>query len=242
METCTSTAFRTNLRSYAVKCRIGQLTILLGAHRNGRGGGPLATLRPCSQPDVVEGIGVESVQGIRLRVGNAPERGAHMVVNCSMYACVWGFGFHRPDFGVNSETKDSLVMGLIGVCVIPVELVVHDILAGMRRLGPLQCDCGLADIGCPEIARLRWYTFVDISVFHIPGGFRCYFGWFWVSRVWCALFAGWELHLVFGLVIMKRKLRKLNKIQTNQCGAFVCMPMDPSDSDSNSECCLILMR
>lgn len=60
-------------------------------------------------------------------------------------------------------------MGLIGVCVIPVELVVYDILAGMSRLRPLQCDCGLADIGGPEIARLWWHTFVDISVFHIRG-------------------------------------------------------------------------
>lgn len=49
---------------------------------------------------------------------------------------------------------NSLVMILIGVCVIPVELIMDNILAGMRRLGPLQCDCGLADISCPEIARL----------------------------------------------------------------------------------------
>lgn len=49
---------------------------------------------------------------------------------------------------------NSLVMILIGVCVIPVELVVHNVLAGMSRLGPLQCDCGLADISGPEIARL----------------------------------------------------------------------------------------
>lgn len=56
--------------------------------------------------------------------------------------------------GEEGGSFNSLVMVLIGVCVIPVELIMDNILAGMRRLGPLQCDCGLADISGPEIARL----------------------------------------------------------------------------------------
>jgi len=118
-------------------------------------------------------------------------------------------------------------MDMIGVCVIPVELVMNDILAGMRRLGPLQCDCGLADIGCPEIARLRWHTFCR----HIRNSYSMGFsGILQGLMLLLLLFAGWELHLVFGLVIMKRKLRKLNKIQTNQCGhaiLFVCRWIPP---------------
>lgn len=125
---------------------------------------------------------------------------------------------------------NSLVMILIGVCVIPVELIMDNILAGMRRLGPLQCDCGLADISGPEIARLWWHTWTRSNIQrHMTStstststnreGNETR-----MAHVRTRIFGFW-FSVSVGLVIMKRKLRKLNKIQTNQCGIYLYMPI-----------------
>lgn len=127
---------------------------------------------------------------------------------------------------------NSLVMILIGVCVIPVELIMDNILAGMRRLGPLQCDCGLADISCPEIARLWWHTWTrrtrrtrgTSTNKHIMASEREREGHVCVAHVRMRIF-GFRFSVLVGLVIMKRKLRKLNKIQTNQYGIYLYMPI-----------------
>lgn len=121
-------------------------------------------------------------------------------------------------------------MILIGVCVIPVELIMDNILAGMRRLGPLQCDCGLADISGPEIARLWWHTWTRSNIQrHMTStstststnreGKETR-----MAHVRTRIFGFW-FSVSVGLVIMKRKLRKLNKIQTNQCGIYLYMPI-----------------
>lgn len=129
-------------------------------------------------------------------------------------------------------SSNSLVMILIGVCVIPVELIMDNILAGMRRLGPLQCDCGLADISGPEIARLWWHTWTRSNIqrhmtftstststsTNREGNETR------MAHVRTRIFGFW-FSVSVGLVIMKRKLRKLNKIQTNQCGICLYMPI-----------------
>lgn len=48
----------------------------------------------------------------------------------------------------------AAVVLLLGVGVIPVELVIDDVFPGMRRFAPLQGDGGLADIRRHEVARL----------------------------------------------------------------------------------------
>lgn len=49
-------------------------------------------------------------------------------------------------------------MRLIGVRIVPIQFVVNDILAGMRRFGPLQRGACLVDVRSPKVARLGGNT------------------------------------------------------------------------------------
>lgn len=46
------------------------------------------------------------------------------------------------------------MMLLVCIGVIPVQLVVYDVLAGVGRPGPLESDSCFANIGSAEVARL----------------------------------------------------------------------------------------
>ena len=50
--------------------------------------------------------------------------------------------------------KHILVVLLVCIRVIPIEFIMHYILASVSRLRPLQCNACLADVSCAETAGL----------------------------------------------------------------------------------------
>lgn len=64
---------------------------------------------------------------------------------------------------------DTPVVLLLGVGVVPVELVVDDVLSRVRRLAPLQSYGGFADVRCTQVAWLTWYTYKTLLGVSIIG-------------------------------------------------------------------------
>lgn len=99
------------------------------------------------QPQVVQGIRVESAQLVLFIIWNTPVKKKDKKANQ-----LW---LRRAGLkNCKLKLEYSLMMLLISVRIIPVKFIVNNIFTGMCWFGPLQCHRGLTNFRCPEIAWL----------------------------------------------------------------------------------------